>query len=99
MIRNQGGNLFYELRQYPVLPDKMDEWVKLLEDEILPFPVSRGMVISGCFRGEEDPSVWVWIRRFESEAGRERQYKAVYESDHWKNKIASGFPRCSTVSG
>ena len=25
---------FYELRQYPVLPGKMDEWVKIMEDEI-----------------------------------------------------------------
>lgn len=50
------------------------------------------MVISGAFRGEEDPSVWVWLRRFESEAERERQYKDVYESDHWKNVIAPQIP-------
>jgi hypothetical protein len=50
------------------------------------------MVIAGSFRGEEDPSVWVWLRRFESEAERERQYKEVYESDHWKNNIAPKIP-------
>ena len=30
----------------------------------------------------------VWMRRFESETERERLYKAVYESEHWKNVIA-----------
>jgi hypothetical protein len=84
--------VFYELRQYPVLPGQMDNWIKLFEEEILPFQVSKGMVIAGSFRGEEDPTVWVWMRRFESEAERERQYKEVYESDHWKNNIAPKVP-------
>jgi len=80
--------VFYELRQYKIQPGQMAAWIKLFEEEILPFQVSKGMVISGAFQGEEDRSVWVWLRRFESEAERERQYKAVYESDHWKNVIA-----------
>jgi hypothetical protein len=78
---------FYELRQYKVQPGKMNEWVKIMEEEIIPFQVSKGMVICGSFRGETEDSVYVWLRRFESEAEREAQYKAVYESDHWKNDI------------
>jgi hypothetical protein len=66
----------------------MDEWVRIMEQEIIPLQVSKGMVICGSFRGETDQSVYVWLRRFESEAEREAQYKAVYESDHWKNEIA-----------
>jgi hypothetical protein len=31
--------------------------------------------------------VYVWTRRFESEE-EQRLYKAVYESDHWKNNIS-----------
>ena len=77
---------FYELRQYKVLPGKIDEWVKIMEQEIIPFQASKGMVICGSFRGETDQSVYVWLRRFESEAEREAQYKAVYESDHWKKR-------------
>jgi hypothetical protein len=61
-------------------------------EEIIPFQVSKGMVICGSFRGETDESVYVWLRRFESETEREVLYKAVYESDHWKTKIA---PRVS----
>ena len=43
---------FYELRQYFVRPGKMNEWVKIMEEEIIPFQVSKGMVICGSFRGE-----------------------------------------------
>jgi len=79
---------FYELRQYKVLPGKLDGWIKMMEEEIIPFQVSKGMVICGSFKGETDPSVYVWLRRFESEAQREELYKAVYESDHWRNDIS-----------
>src|SRR6266852_9307085 len=83
---------FYELRQYHVRPGKIDEWVKIMEEEIIPFQVSKGMVICGSFRGETDPSVYVWLRRFESESEREALYKAVYETDYWKTKIAPRVP-------
>jgi hypothetical protein len=83
---------FYELRQYKVLPGKMDGWVKIMEEEIIPFQVSKGMVICGSYRGETDDSVYFWIRRFDSEAQREQQYKDVYESEYWKNKIAPKTP-------
>ena len=85
---------FYELRQYFVRPGKMDEWVKIMEEEIIPFQVSKGMVICGSFRGETDESAYFWLRRFNSEAEREAQYKAVYETDHWKTKIAPRVPDC-----
>src|SRR5205823_4340800 len=76
---------FYELRQYHVRPGKMREWLKLMEEQIIPFQVAQGMVICGSFRGESDESVYVWIRRFESEAQREALYKAVYDTDFWKS--------------
>ena len=38
---------FYELRQYKVLPGQMDLWVKYMEEEIIPYQVSKGMVICG----------------------------------------------------
>jgi hypothetical protein len=85
---------FYELRQYKVLPGKMDEWVRIMEQEIIPFQVSKGMVICGSFRGEADDSVYVWLRRFESEAERAALYQAVYETEYWKQKIAPRVPEC-----
>jgi len=92
--RGDDSVAFYELRQYFVRPGKMDEWVKIMEEEIIPFQVSKGMVICGSFRGETDDSAYFWLRRFNSEAEREAQYKAVYETDHWKTKIAPRVPDC-----
>jgi hypothetical protein len=83
---------FYELRQYKVRPGRLAEWVRIMEQEIIPFQVSKGMVICGSFRGESDESVYVWLRRFESEEEREALYKAVYDSDYWKEKIAPRVP-------
>lgn len=83
---------FYELRQYKVLPGKMAEWVKMMEQEIIPFQVSKGMVITGSYSGETDDSVYVWTRRFESEEQRVQLYKDVYESDHWRNHISPRVP-------
>jgi len=78
---------FFELRQYRMRPGQREAWVKCMEEEIIPFQVSKGMVICGSFVGEEDPDLYVWIRRFDSEEERERLYEAVYQSDYWKNTI------------
>jgi hypothetical protein len=78
---------FFELRRYKPLPGKMDGWVKMMEEQIIPFQASKGMVICGSFRGETDDSVYIWIRRFESEEQRLAQYEAVYASDFWKANI------------
>ena len=85
---------FYELRQYKVRNGQMENWLKVMQEEIIPFQVAKGMVISGSFRGEEDESVYVWIRRFENEEKRKELYSAVYESDVWKNEIS---PRLSSM--
>ena len=90
---------FYEMRQYKVQPGKAAEWVRIMEEEIIPFQVSKGMVILGSFRGETDESIYFWIRRFESEEQRVQLYKDVYESDHWKTKIAPKVPEYLDRSG
>ncbi len=83
---------FFELRQYKPHPGKLAEWVKIMEEEIIPFQVSKGMVICGSYEGETDKEVYVWIRRFDSEEQRVQLYKDVYESDYWKTKIAPRVP-------
>lgn len=84
--------MFFELRQYRVRPGKQAEWVRMMEDEIIPFQQSQGMVILGSFTGKEDDSVYVWIRRFDSEQQREQLYEKVYQSDHWKQNIGPRIP-------
>ena len=84
--------MFFELREYHTSPGQRDEWVKFMEDVIIPFQVSKGMVVVGSFVGQEADDLYIWIRRFESEEQRMRLYEAVYESDEWKNDIS---PRVS----
>lgn len=80
--------MLFELRQYRMKPGQKDQWVRLMEEKIIPFQIAKGMVVIASFVGEQDDSVYVWIRRFASEEERVRQYKEVYESDYWKNEIS-----------
>jgi len=79
--------VLFELRQYRMRPDKKDAWVKLMEEEVIPFQTQHGMVIIGSWVGEKEDDLYVWLRRFDSEEERVRLYEAVYQSDHWKNEI------------
>ena len=78
---------FFELRQYRLRPGQREAWIKFVEEEMVPYQSSKGMVIVGTFLGEEDKDLFVWIRRFESEEERERQYEAVYQNDAWQNEL------------
>jgi hypothetical protein len=84
--------MLFELRQYRMRPGCRESWVRFMEEVIIPFQVSKGMVIVGSFVGEEDDGLYVWIRRFEDDQERERLYQAVYESERWKNEIAPRVP-------
>ena len=46
--------MFFELRQYRTKPGMRGDWVKYMEEVIIPFQVSKGMVVSGSFVGEEE---------------------------------------------
>ncbi|WP_194917805.1 NIPSNAP family protein [Catenulispora rubra] len=79
--------MFYEIRRYQIQPGRREEWVRYMEDVIIPFQQSKGMDVTASFIDEEDADGYVWIRRFEDEAERETLYAAVYESDGWKDDI------------
>ena len=79
--------MFFELREYRIKDGKRDRWVALMEEKIIPFQVSKGMVFVGSFVALDEPDLYVWIRRFESEEEKEQQYKAVYETEFWKTEI------------
>jgi hypothetical protein len=80
--------MFFELRQYRVKPERRDEWVKLMEETIIPFQIAQGMVVVGSFVGEQEEDLYVWMRRFDSEEQREALYAKVYQSDTWQNEIS-----------
>jgi hypothetical protein len=79
--------VFFELRQYKARPGRRNDLAKYMEEVIIPFQTGKGMVITGSFTGERDEDLYVWIRRFESEAEREALYTAVYQSEEWKSTI------------
>ena len=86
--------MIFELRQYQMKPGKKAEWQKLMEEEIIPLQVQKGMVIVGSFVGEEDENIYVWIRRFKDEAERKRLYKEVYENAHWEKNLLPRVASC-----
>ena len=84
--------MLIELRQYRCQPGEPDNWVRFMEEVIIPFQVQKGMVIAGSFIDEEEDDHYIWIRRFDDEEQRKALYAAVYESDEWKNDIAPKIP-------
>ena len=79
--------MFYELRQYRTKPGQLDNWVNYMENVIMPFQISKGMVITGSFIGVEEDNLYIWMRRFKNEEERANLYESVYESDVWKNDM------------
>lgn len=79
--------MFYEIRRYQVRPGRRDEWVRYMQDTVIPFQVGRGMSVTASFVDEEDPDGYVWIRRFEDEQERIALYAGVYESDRWREEL------------
>jgi hypothetical protein len=84
--------MLFEFRHYTCKPGQRDAWVNFMEEVVIPFQVSKGMVILGSFRGEEDEDSYYWIRRFKDEEERKALYEAVYQSDTWKNEIGPKVP-------
>ena len=74
--------MLYEYRVYTCYPGKRDEFVKLMEEEVVPFQVSKGMVFSASFIDKQNPDKYIWMRRLENEEERVNLYDAVYESKH-----------------
>ncbi len=80
--------MFYEIRRYHARPGRRDDWVRYMEDVVIPFQQSKGMDVTGSFIDEEDLDAYVWVRRFEDEAQRVSLYSAIYDSPRWTDEIA-----------
>lgn len=78
--------MLFELRHYQCLPGQRDNFVRVMEEEIIPYEIKCGMVIIGTFTADKDENGYYWIRRFQDETERRRLYKAVYGSNQWKNE-------------
>jgi hypothetical protein len=80
--------MLFELRHYRTKPGQRERWVKFMDDVIIPYQMSKGMVIVASYVGEAEDDLYVWIRRFDDEEERVRTYEAVYQNDYWKNEVA-----------
>jgi hypothetical protein len=80
--------MFFELRQYRTKPGQRDQWVRFMEEEVIPFLISKGMVVIGSFVAEEEEDLYVWVRRFESGEQREALSSEVHDSEFWRDVIA-----------
>lgn len=79
--------MLFELRQYWCRPGRRDEWARYMDETVIPYQVSKGVVVVASFVDEEDPDHYVWIRRFDSEAERERLYGEIYGGAEWENEM------------
>ena len=79
--------MHYEIRHYQARPGRRDEWVRYMEDVIIPFQTAQGMDIVASFVDTQSDDGYVWIRRFDSDEQSEALYAAVYQHDRWKNEI------------
>ena len=50
-----GVVLFYEIRRFQARPGRREEWVRYLEQTVIPFQESTGMSVSASFVDEQDP--------------------------------------------
>ncbi|MEU9130497.1 NIPSNAP family protein [Kitasatospora sp. NPDC048540] len=79
--------MYYEIRRYQAQPGRRDEWVRYMEDVVIPFQTSKGMDVTASFVDDQDEDGYIWIRRFEDEARSEALSAAVYQHDRWRNEI------------
>ena len=52
----EGDPMFFELREYRIKDGKRERWVKLMEEKIIPFQMSKGMVAVASFVATEEPA-------------------------------------------
>lgn len=79
--------MLIEFRQYRIKGGRRAEWVRFMDEKIIPFQVSKGMVYIGSFVSLDEEDLYVWMRRFESEEEKERLYEEVYGSAYWNDVI------------
>jgi len=80
--------MFFEFRYYRCKPGQRERWIQFMDEVVIPYQISKGMVVVGSFYGEQEDDLYVWVRRFDSEEQREALYAAAYGSDYWKIELS-----------
>jgi hypothetical protein len=79
--------MFYEIRTEHARPGLGPELAHYMDEIVIPLHQERGMTVVGSFTAIDDKDTFVWIRRFEDAADRERVLDAVHSH-----------PRCAAVA-
>lgn len=77
-----------ELREYQIKKGKTAEWLKWMEEELLPYQKSKGMKIISTYlhQDEQGTDYFIWLREFDNEQNRQDLYKSTY-NDWWTSEI------------
>jgi hypothetical protein len=78
--------MFYEIRTEHAQVGRGSELAWFMDKTVVPLHQELGMQVVGAFTVAEDEDAFVWIRRFEDAADRERVLDAVHRD-----------PRCAGV--
>ncbi|MDH5230886.1 MAG: NIPSNAP family protein [Gammaproteobacteria bacterium] len=79
--------MLYELRFYYIAAGKRDEFVRIMDEQIIPFQIQQGMNILGSFIDHEDADCYIWLRSYNDENDKQKLYDKVYGSDTWQKQI------------
>lgn len=85
-MTDQRDQPVFELRQYQIFPGQLDRWVEWMDTIAIPFLESLGMTIIGSWSVSET-NLYVWIRRFDNEAERQRLTTLQYENEIWVTEM------------
>ncbi|MDO0924131.1 NIPSNAP family containing protein [Streptomyces sp. TG1A-8] len=77
--------MLHEIRRHQVRPGRRAEWVRSLQEVVMPFQASLGMDVTASLVLVEEEDDYVWIRRFEDEARSESLHAAVRDHGRWRN--------------
>jgi hypothetical protein len=78
--------MFYEIRTEHAHPGRGTELARYMDQAVIPLHQEMGMNVVGAFTVSGDEDTFVWIRRFEDAADRERILAAVHQH-----------PRCAAM--
>ena len=78
--------MFYEIRTEYARPGRGTGLASFMDETVIPLHRELGMTVVGAFTVIGDEDTFVWIRRFEDAADRERILHAVHQD-----------PRCAAV--
>lgn len=84
--------MFYEIRRFITRSGCRDEWVRYMDQVVLPYQTGKGVDLVASFVDMEDDDAYVWIRRFDDDDSAARIGAALYQDPAWVEDIGPKVP-------